>query len=59
MTERNKHLPPATKDAADVSGQQRGAGKSLLEAIADDSEGGNFEFDPPTLAGPVGPPVEF
>jgi prevent-host-death family protein len=36
-----------------------GGGRSLLDAIADDSEGGDFEFDPPKLAGPIGRPADF
>jgi len=35
------------------------SGRSLLDAIADDSEDGDFEFDPPKLEGPIGRPVDF
>lgn len=34
-------------------------GRSLLDAIADDSEGGDFEFDPPKLEGPIGRPADL
>jgi prevent-host-death family protein len=36
-----------------------GGGKSLLDAIADDSEGGDFDFVPPKLEGPLGRAVDF
>jgi prevent-host-death family protein len=35
------------------------SGRSLLDAIADDSEDGDFEFDPPRLVGPIGRPIDF
>jgi predicted XRE-type DNA-binding protein len=35
------------------------APRSLLDTIADDSEGGDFDFDPPRMSGPIGRPVEF
>lgn len=35
------------------------SGRSLLDAIADDSEGGDFDFDPPRLEGPISRPVDF
>jgi prevent-host-death family protein len=36
-----------------------GAGRSLLEAIADDGDGGDFDFDPPKLEGPIGRPADL
>jgi hypothetical protein len=36
-----------------------GGGRSLLDAIADDSEGGDFDFDPPELEGPIGRPADL
>jgi len=35
-----------------------GGGRSLLDAIADHA-GGDFEFDPPRLEGPIGRPVDL
>jgi prevent-host-death family protein len=35
-----------------------GGGRSLLDAIAD-PEGGDFEFDPPRLEGPIGRPIDL
>jgi prevent-host-death family protein len=36
-----------------------GGGRSLLDAIADDGEGGDFDFEPPKLEGPIGRPAEL
>jgi hypothetical protein len=36
-----------------------GGGRSLLDAIADDSEEGDFDFEPPKLEGPFGHPADL
>ena len=36
-----------------------GGGRSLLEAIADDSAAGDLDFDPPKLEGPLGRPADL
>ncbi|HEY0413513.1 MAG TPA: type II toxin-antitoxin system Phd/YefM family antitoxin [Allosphingosinicella sp.] len=36
-----------------------GGGKSLLDALADDTEDGDFDFDPPKLEGPFGRPADL
>jgi hypothetical protein len=33
--------------------------KSLLDVVADDTEGVDFEFHPPRLEGPISRPVDF
>lgn len=38
---------------------ERKAPRSLLDAIADDSEDGDFDFDPRRLEGPIGVPVDL
>jgi prevent-host-death family protein len=36
-----------------------GGGRSLLDAIADDRDVADFDFDPPKFEGPFGRPAEF
>jgi prevent-host-death family protein len=36
-----------------------GGGRSLLDIVADRSEAGDFDFDPPKLEGPLARDVDF
>ena len=36
-----------------------GNGRSLLDALADDGDGGDFDFDPPKLEEPIGRPADL